>query len=146
MRNFLMQECERQLYLRETCVLACTYMDLYLLRGGRISVAEFQLLAIGCLILASKLRENKLPLVSQHLYKREELFAWEARIMKTLNYRINPPTYVDYAERAVLLWDQFAAAENGQLPRFTQTDVGVNVRLREFYEQLDLICLTLKSL
>lgn len=57
--------------LRETCTLACTLVDLYFLNKGNVVVDEFQVLVIGCLILAAKLKEGKFPTISFNIFKRE---------------------------------------------------------------------------
>ena len=36
LRGFLMSESSKQLILRETCVLACNYVDLFFAMGGRV--------------------------------------------------------------------------------------------------------------
>jgi hypothetical protein len=66
-----MSESSKQLLLRETCVLACTYVDLFFGMGGRVEVSEFQSLVIGCLILASKLKEGKFPTIAFNIFSRE---------------------------------------------------------------------------
>lgn len=66
-----MAEASKQCLLRETCTLACTLVDLYFLHQGQVVVSEFQNLVLGCLILAAKLREAKLPTISYNIFNRE---------------------------------------------------------------------------
>jgi hypothetical protein len=66
-----MGESSKQLLLRETCVLACNFVDLFFGQGGRVEVSEFQSLVIGCLILASKIKEGKFPTIAFNIFSRE---------------------------------------------------------------------------
>ena len=61
MRAYLMGECAKQYIMRETCVLACHYLDLYLARGGRLEPGRLEGLPIGCLMLALKICEGRFP-------------------------------------------------------------------------------------
>lgn len=59
-----MNEAAKQWIYRETCVLACTFVDMYFLKGGNVEIKDFQNLVIACLIISSKLRQNLFPKVS----------------------------------------------------------------------------------
>jgi len=100
-----MLECERQKYMRETCVLACRYIDLYFLHGGKVNPEDFQTMAISCLILASKLNESRYPAVSPKSFTAEELSTWELSIVHHLKYRLHPCTHVLFAQRIIILWN-----------------------------------------
>jgi len=65
-----MIEASRQLLYRDTCVLACSYLDFYFLNNGTVEVNDFQSLAIGCLILASKINQGKLPTIQFNIFSR----------------------------------------------------------------------------
>jgi hypothetical protein len=66
-----MSETCKQCFLRETYTLACTLSDLYFLHGGNADMQEYQPLVLGCLILASKLKEGKFPTISFQTFNRE---------------------------------------------------------------------------
>lgn len=66
-----MEECAKQWLLRETYSLACTLADLFFAHGGSVTVTDFQSLFLGCLILASKLKEGKFPTISFQTFSRE---------------------------------------------------------------------------
>jgi len=65
-----MNEASRQVLYRDTYVLASNYLDLYLLNKGVISVNDFQSLAIGCLILATKINQGKAPIIKYDIFSR----------------------------------------------------------------------------
>jgi hypothetical protein len=65
-----MKEASNQFLYRDTCVLACIYLDLYFLNHGTVEVNDFQSLAIGCLILASKINQGKLPTIHFNIFSR----------------------------------------------------------------------------
>ena len=56
-----------------------------------------------------------------------------------LSYQLTPPTYHDYAERIVFLWDAYTQQEGLCNIQISQDKIGVNQPLRMFYEQLDCI-------
>lgn len=68
------------------------------------------------------------------------MLAFEKRVARKLAYNLAPPTYHDYAQRAVHLWDCFAK-DDGLGGQFSDCPQGVNLRLRQFYEQLDCVFL-----
>ena len=82
--------------MRDTLALACTLIDLYFKKQGVCAVEDFQILAIGCLILAMKNQEGKFPTISFSVFKKEDLISWEMNIAIKLNYFLNPPTYATY--------------------------------------------------
>jgi len=74
-------------------------------------IKEIQTLVITCLILASKFNDNINPTASFNIYKAKDLAAWEIKLVKRLKYYLNPPTYFNFAERIVILWDEFLDKE-----------------------------------
>lgn len=107
LRAFVMNEAAKQWIYRESCVLACTLVDLYFQKGGKVEIKEFQNLVIACLIIACKLRQNLFPKISYETFKLEELLMLEEKIIKKLNFNLTPTTYYDHAQRIVLLWDGY---------------------------------------
>lgn len=57
--------------MRETLVMACTYVDLFFKHQGFCAVEDFQSLAISALILAMKNQEGKFPTVSFNVFGKE---------------------------------------------------------------------------
>lgn len=139
-----MSECAKQWLFRETCVLACTLGDLYLRRGGQVEVEQFQSMMLGCLLIAAKSREGALPAISEKTFKRDELLEWECKIITTLDFRLNPPTYYCHAQRTVFLWDHFTQEQQLYNYQFSQQLSGVNGKLRRFYELLDCVFMSKK--
>ena len=66
-----MAESQKQCLLRETTTLACTYIDLFFLNKGYVEIQEFQNMAIGCLILATKVKEGRFPTISFNIFDRQ---------------------------------------------------------------------------
>jgi|688.fasta_scaffold71918_1 hypothetical protein len=54
-----------------------------------------------------------------------------------LTFQLSPPTYHNYAERMVFLWDSYTQQEGIYNTQISHTKMGVNQPLRSFYEQLD---------
>jgi hypothetical protein len=61
----------------------------------------------------------------------------EKRVAIRLAYNLAPPTYHNYAERIVFLWDAYTLQEGLYNTRVAHAETGVNRPLRRFYEQLD---------
>lgn len=68
-----MNEAAKQWIYRETCVLACTLVDMFFQKGENVEIKEFQSLVISCLIIGCKLRQNLIPKISYETFKREDL-------------------------------------------------------------------------
>ena len=66
-----MEECSKQCLLRETYALACTLADLFFAHGGTVSTADYQSLQLGCLIVATQIKEGKFPTISFQTFSRE---------------------------------------------------------------------------
>lgn len=66
----MMQEASRRNY-RETYATASKYLDLYFAEGQTISRQSFQSLGLACFILASKIVERRIPLISYKIFDRK---------------------------------------------------------------------------
>lgn len=134
-----MSEGSKQWVMRDTLALACTYLDIYFLMGGYCSTENIQSLSIACLILAMKVQEGKFPTISFNVFSKEELLGWQQRVAKRLQYLLNPPTYITFAEQITLKWTKLILDKTNYKSLVQRDCLKANLPLRCFYEQLDCI-------
>ena len=94
---------------RNTVASANTILDLFLQKGGEISVEELQVLGITALMLVNKCgcREIKMQ-IDERVFPKNKLNGFQAKICSKLNFRINPVTYVQVLDELICGWNIFA--------------------------------------
>ena len=65
-----MDETHKQSFKRETYLMTCAYIDLFFAKGNRILIGDYQTLALGAFIVATKINESMIPCIDLKVFTR----------------------------------------------------------------------------
>lgn len=68
---------------------------------------NLQLIALGALLIAVKMEGSRFPEIGGEISKNK-ILEYEKLICLTLNYFLNPPTYVTLLDKYLALYDNFS--------------------------------------
>ena len=115
-------------------------------KGGVVTLEEFHILGLTCLLLANKLTDNYLIPVNHEVFPLKDICSCEEKVCWKLNFRITPITYVDFMDGLLAMWNHFAKVhnlwsyegygnkENNNVNRFNA---------RKYFELLDILYLSI---
>lgn len=149
--DWMMEVCSEFTLKRETYYLSVSYVDRYLSVCAEVKKAEFQLLGLTALFLASKTEEICTPKIADFArsadngYSQGQIKAMEMRVLRSLSWRLFPPTVFNWLSLCMSLWDDFLISRlsvpleglESTLISFKQANQYSYKRYRETVEVLD---------
>jgi hypothetical protein len=100
MMKWLQSESTKRNYTREVFALTCYYLDLYFQQLPFVELENLQLLALGALMLATKIEGLGFPEIGGQISK-VKILEIEADICLSLQYFLNPKTYVSLLDNYI---------------------------------------------
>ncbi|KAL7465145.1 hypothetical protein ACHAXS_005473, partial [Conticribra weissflogii] len=119
---------------RNTAGISLALFDLYLSKRNVTSEEEYQLVAMTCLYIAIKMHSHKkIPIsamsrLSKGHFESGHISNMEMRIMKSLNWYLNPPTAAMFVDITAPLFQEFDAVTDtyGEKGNPSPTHMDVN--------------------
>ena len=111
--NWMMELCQDLKFKRQTFHSAVWFLDQFLVKSSRIKRTKLQLIAITCLMLASKLEEIECPSIksfsysAQNFYPETDIEKMEFKITKRLKWKLNTLNVNNLFEALTSQWDLY---------------------------------------
>lgn len=150
--DWMMEVCSEFTLKRESYYLACNYVDRFLSLRPGCQRAEFQLLGLAAIVIAAKVEEICTPKLTDFAksadsgFSQDQIKEMERRILRTLSWRLVPPTVFNWMSLAMSLWDDYLLSlapdlQEAELVLFKQASQPSYRRYRETLQILDAACL-----
>lgn len=95
-------------FTRDTYALSTAFMDLFFNKRLSIDKDQLQVIGFAAVCLAGKIEENKsIANLGGGLFGKAEILNYEFEIMKTLEYKLNPDTYIYWGKLLMSSWDSY---------------------------------------
>ena len=120
--DWMMEVCSEFTLKRESYYLAVSYVDRYLSACPGVKKEEFQLLGLTAMFVAAKAEEICNPKIADFArsadngYSQSQIKAMELRLLRSLSWRMFPPTVFNWLNLSMSLWDEFLSSYISRLP------------------------------
>lgn len=150
--DWMMEVCSEFTLKRETYYLSVSYVDRYLSACAEVKKAEFQLLGLTAMFLAAKAEEICNPKIADFArsadngYSQGQIKTMGMTILRSLAWRMFPPTVFNWLNLSMSLWDDFLTSQlsapseglESALICFKQSNQHSYKRYRETVQVLDV--------
>eukprot|EP00826_Nyctotherus_ovalis_P044056 TRINITY_DN4719_c0_g1_i11.p1 TRINITY_DN4719_c0_g1~~TRINITY_DN4719_c0_g1_i11.p1 ORF type:complete len:407 (-),score=41.62 TRINITY_DN4719_c0_g1_i11:380-1600(-) len=151
--DWAMEVCRDLGIRRATFHLALNYVHKYLACSGELPRNKFQLLGLAALVLACKFNEGQIYTLEEfsktavNIYTIREIEEMEAELLRRMEWRLNPPTAMTWADVYVHKWDQHCTRSSEILSvTFKEFDELSFKRYSEFTQLIDCLCFSTEHL
>jgi len=126
--DWMLQVCAELAFKRETYYLAVNLVDRYLAVHHAVVRDRLQLVGLAALLVAAKAEETTNPTLQQFAqmadngFSQGEIREMELGLLKSLSWRIFPPTVFAWMSVMMSLWDDYMSFLSASLPQASPQD------------------------